>query len=101
MNKAGGRLTISTPRPYLDAVFTTVVFLLVGAVLEVDALPTETSQGTICGVVASRRARGDRVELWLGGESAPDRAWIDRLKQVLARELGDPAVLTSKYKSHF
>lgn len=76
------------------------------------------------GVVASRRARGDRIELWIGGKAKREPTpgdWIDRLKEVLADQLEMPEVSfllfpqlryfaetrstsqlrTSKYKKHF
>lgn len=129
INSKGGRLTISTSRQQLDSVFTACVLLLVGSVLEIDALPTEPSHGVICGVVASRRARGvsllppfpsppfprpktlifvpfhrhlqDRIEIWLGGEEAPDKDWVERLKSVLARELEMPEIESGRYKQHY
>lgn len=61
LNSKGGRLTISTSKATLDGVFTNCVMALVGSVLEIDALPTQASNGVICGVVASRRARGVRL----------------------------------------
>lgn len=47
------------------------------------------------GVVASRRARGDRIELWIGGKAKREPTpgdWIDRLKEVLADQLEMPEV---------
>jgi hypothetical protein len=49
----------------------------------------------IMGVVASRRARGDRIELWVGGKAKKEPTpgdWIDRLKEVLADQLEMPEV---------
>jgi hypothetical protein len=101
LNAKGGRLTISTPKGTLDQTFSLIVLLLIGSILEIDALPTEASHGMICGAVASRRARGDRVEIWLGGPDEPDRDWVQRLKEVLGRELGDASIIGGKYKKHF
>ncbi|GAA5959263.1 hypothetical protein JCM8115_000056 [Rhodotorula mucilaginosa] len=61
-------------------------------------------EGMVNGVVASRRARGDRIEVWLGGKKRKEPApgpWIDALKEVLSEELGLPEVRTGKYKKHF
>ena len=101
MNKLGGRLTISLPTNLLDTCFTTLVLLLVGSIVEIDALPTAESHGGICGVVASRRSRGDRIEVWLGGPEEPDKAWVERVKGVLAKELGMDDILGGRYKKHF
>ena len=101
MNKLGGRLTISLPNNLLDSTFSALVLLLVGSIVEIDALPTQESHGGICGVVASRRQRGDRIEVWLGGPEEPNGQWVDRVKEVLARELGMPDIEQGRYKKHF
>lgn len=54
------------------------------------------------GVVASRRARGDRIELWVGGKAKKEPTpgdWIDRLKEVLADQLEMPEVSFSRVLS--
>lgn len=58
------------------------------------------------GVVASRRARGDRIELWVGGKAKREPTpgdWIDRLKEVLADQVEMPEVrrLPTFYSSRF
>lgn len=53
------------------------------------------AEGTIVGVVAARRVRGDRIELWLGGKvpkQAPGAEWIDVLKEKLSEALEMPEV---------
>lgn len=101
MNKMGGRLTLSLPNNLLDSTFSALVLLLVGSIIEIDALPTQESHGGICGFVASRRQRGDRIEVWLGGPEEPNGAWVDRVKEVLAKELGMPDIEQGRYKKHF
>lgn len=72
----GGRLTISPSPALFDSTFERIVLLLAGSALEAattDILngPAEVGaakEGLVIGVVASRRARGDRIELWLGGK---------------------------------
>lgn len=80
MNSKGGRLTVPCQKGQIDAIYTQIVLLLVGSVVEVDSEATSQSGGMICGAVASRRSRGDRIEIWLGGETAPDQNWISRVK---------------------
>ncbi|GAA5923882.1 hypothetical protein JCM1841_001423 [Sporobolomyces salmonicolor] len=120
-NEKGGRLTISPSAHLFDMIYERLILLLAGSALELgtsDLLQTEgpapgskrpptpgpPQEGLIMGVVASRRARGDRIELWLGGRQKREPApgdWIDRLKEVLAAELEMPELRTSKYKKHF
>lgn len=60
-------------------------------------------EGYICGVVASKRPRGDRIELWLGARdfsAAPGQAWLECLKEALSVELEMPELKTTKYKRH-
>ncbi|GAA5856765.1 hypothetical protein JCM8547_008830 [Rhodosporidiobolus lusitaniae] len=121
-NEKGGRITISPSAHAFDSVYERLILLLAGASLEIQAAELLLSEGPspngkprpanagppqvglINGVVASRRARGDRIELWLGGaqkkEPAPPE-WLERLREVLAVELEDPALRTAKYKKHF
>lgn len=86
-----------------DACFERVVLLLAGSSLEARASellnPAGTTQfaaeGLITGVVASRRARGDRIELWLGGQKkreTPPGDWVDKVKEALSVELEMPDV---------
>lgn len=42
----------------------------------------------VCGVVANRRARGDRIEIWLGGETVPDMSWVEQVREHISKELG-------------
>ncbi|BGP40307.1 hypothetical protein JCM10450v2_004288 [Rhodotorula kratochvilovae] len=120
-NEKGGRITISPSAALFDSIYERLVFLLAGAALELgtsDLLQTEgpspgskrpptpgpPQEGQINGVVASRRARGDRIEIWLGGKEKKTPVpgeWLDRFKEVLAAELEDPAMRTAKYKKHF
>lgn len=120
-NEKGGRLTISPPAALFDPIYERLVLLLAGSSLELatsDLLTTEgpspaskrpptpgpLQEGLIMGVVASRRARGDRIELWVGGKQKREPTpvdWIDRLKEVLADQLEMPELRTSKYKKHF
>ncbi|GAA6049769.1 hypothetical protein JCM3770_002152 [Rhodotorula araucariae] len=120
-NEKGGRITISPSAALFDSIYERLVFLLAGAALELgtsDLLLTEgpapgskrpptpgpPQEGQINGVVASRRARGDRIEIWLGGREKKTPVpgeWLDRFKEVLAAELEDPAMRTAKYKKHF
>ncbi|GAA5940805.1 eukaryotic translation initiation factor 4E [Sporobolomyces koalae] len=120
-NEKGGRLTISPPAALFDPIYERLVLLLAGSSLELatsDLLTNEgpspvskrpptpgpPQEGLIMGVVASRRARGDRIELWVGGKEKREPTpgdWIDRLKEVLAEQLEMPELRTSKYKKHF
>ncbi|GAA5838811.1 hypothetical protein JCM3766R1_004216 [Sporobolomyces carnicolor] len=120
-NEKGGRLTISPPAALFDPIYERLVLLLAGSSLELatsSLLATEgpspvskrpptpgpLQEGMIMGVVASRRARGDRIELWVGGKAKKEPTpgdWIDRLKEVLADQLEMPELRTSKYKKHF
>ncbi|GAA5921835.1 hypothetical protein JCM3775_001847 [Rhodotorula graminis] len=120
-NEKGGRITISPSAALFDNIYERLVFLLAGAALELgtsDLLSTEgpspgskrpptpgpPQEGQINGVVASRRARGDRIEIWLGGrekKTAVPIEWLDRFKEVLAVELDMPELKSSKYKKHF
>lgn len=99
----GGRLTISPPLAIFDLVYESLVLLLAGSSLEAGASerlnPAGTDpkkpEGIVTGVVASRRARGDRIELWLGGReerTPPPNEWIEQLKDALGDELDMPDV---------
>lgn len=131
-NAKGGRLTISPSAHLFDSIYERLILLLAGSALEMSASDLLHSQGganaangggdgkkraqanaapngapvegMVNGVVASRRARGDRIEVWLGGKKRQEPApapWIDALKEVLSEELGLPEVRTGKYKKHF
>ncbi|GAA5983490.1 hypothetical protein JCM10908_000306 [Rhodotorula pacifica] len=129
-NQKGGRLTISPSAHLFDSIYERLILLLAGSALELSAsdLMSEGGpntdgkkrsggnaaaaaanggapvEGMVNGVVASRRARGDRIEVWLGGKESGEPApgpWIDALKEVLSEELGLPEVRTGKYKKHF
>ncbi|ORY56534.1 translation initiation factor eIF 4e-like domain-containing protein [Leucosporidium creatinivorum] len=109
-NAKGGRLIISPPSALFEAVFERLVLLLAGSVLECGATERlaasekKGNEGLIIGVVASRRARGDRIELWLGGREPRQPApaeWIDKLKESLSEELAMPELRHGKYKKHF
>ncbi|GJN90678.1 hypothetical protein Rhopal_003690-T1 [Rhodotorula paludigena] len=120
-NEKGGRITISPSGALFDSIYERLVLLCGGASLEIitsDLLQTEGPapgskrtptpgpllEGQINGVVASRRARGDRIEVWLGGKNKKEPVpgeWLDRLKGVLAQELEMPELAGSKYKKHF
>ncbi|GAA5979700.1 hypothetical protein JCM5350_003820 [Sporobolomyces pararoseus] len=120
-NEKGGRLTISPPAALFDPIYERLVLLLAGSSLELSTstllategpspaskrppTPGPLQEGMIMGVVASRRARGDRIELWVGGKQKREQTpidWIDRLKEVLADQLEMPELRTSKYKKHF
>ncbi|KAG0014780.1 hypothetical protein BGZ81_000259 [Podila clonocystis] len=94
-NKYGGRLTICPPRALLDVVWETVLILMAGDVLD------HHGEGT--GAVFARRARGDRVEVWLGSDDTPEA--LAHIRGVLIQELtasgADELVRTAKYKKHF
>ncbi|KAK4705937.1 translation initiation factor 4E, partial [Phenoliferia sp. Uapishka_3] len=108
-NEKGGRITISPPSALIDACYERLVLLIGGSSLEaatadiIAAQATSIPEGSIIGAVASRRARGDRIELWLGGknkrEPAP-LAWVEILKECLATELDMPELRAGKYKKH-
>lgn len=129
-NEKGGRLTISPSAHLFDSIYERLILLLAGSALELSASELLHSEGgpnaadgkkrsnnnaaagtngpvvegMVNGVVASRRARGDRIEVWLGGKKRKEPApgpWIDALKEVLSEELGLPEVRTGKYKKHF
>ncbi|KAG0202052.1 hypothetical protein BGX28_005302 [Mortierella sp. GBA30] len=94
-NKYGGRLTLCPPRAMLDTVWETVLILMAGDVLD------HHGEGT--GAVFARRARGDRVEVWLGADDTPEA--LAHIRGVLIQELAssgaDELVRTAKYKKHF
>ncbi|KAG0257743.1 hypothetical protein BG011_003769 [Mortierella polycephala] len=94
-NKYGGRLTLCPPRNLLDTVWETVLILMAGDVLD------HHGEGT--GAVFARRARGDRVEVWLGSDDTPEA--LAHIRGVLIQELtasgADELVRTAKYKKHF
>ncbi|KAG0238013.1 hypothetical protein BGW41_008278 [Actinomortierella wolfii] len=94
-NKYGGRLTICPPRALLDVVWETVLILMAGDVLDLNG------EGT--GAVFARRARGDRIEVWLGSDDTPEAlAHIrGRLAHELASSGADELVRIAKYKKHF
>ncbi|KAL8279173.1 hypothetical protein RQP46_008429 [Phenoliferia psychrophenolica] len=113
--RLGGRITISPPSALIDACFERLVLAVAGSSLEAatseiiaspDSGPGRTGipEGLIIGAVASRRARGDRIELWLAGakprEPAPS-GWVDILKECLATELDMPELRSGKFKKHF
>lgn len=105
-----------------DSIYERLILLLAGASLELQtshilrtegpspnskrnpsASATELPEGMVMGVVASRRARGDRIEVWVGGKGKKEPApmeWVDRFKEVLGDELGLPELKTSRYKKH-
>ena len=105
----GGRITISPPSALIDACYERLVLLIAGSALETavsdiiaspDSGPGRTGvpEGLIIGAVASRRARGDRIELWLGGKEKREPApsgWVEILKECLALELDMPEVCSS------
>lgn len=79
----------------LEAVFERLVLAIVGSAIEQDC---GEEGGAILGVVGSRRQRGDRCEIWLGGktqESAPTEQWIEKVRQRISQEIELP---TQKYK---
>ncbi|KAF9326165.1 hypothetical protein BG006_010379 [Podila minutissima] len=94
-NKYGGRLTLCPPRALLDVVWETVLILMAGDVLD------HHGEGT--GAVFARRARGDRVEVWLGSDDTPEA--LAHIRGVLIQELtasgADELVRAAKYKKHF
>ncbi|KAG0031977.1 hypothetical protein BGZ81_000147 [Podila clonocystis] len=94
-NKYGGRLTICPPRAQLDLVWETVLILMAGDVLD------HHGEGT--GAVFARRARGDRVEVWLGSDDTPES--LAHIRGVLCQELAasgaDELIRAAKYKKHF
>ncbi|KAK4049482.1 hypothetical protein OIO90_005433 [Microbotryomycetes sp. JL221] len=111
-NAKGGRLTISPPAAVFESVYERLLLLVAGSVLEMQATAAHEDNkskkseetGQIIGVVASRRARGDRIEVWLGGTDQlqpPNSEWIDKLKESLSEQLGMPELRGGKYKRHF
>ncbi|KAK4046533.1 hypothetical protein OIV83_005985 [Microbotryomycetes sp. JL201] len=111
-NAKGGRLTISPPAAVFESVYEKLLLLVAGSVLEMQATQAHEEnkakkseeRGQIVGVVASRRARGDRIEVWLGGTDKlqpPNTEWIDKLKESLSEKLGMPELRGGKYKRHF
>ncbi|KAF9435560.1 hypothetical protein BGZ76_005981 [Entomortierella beljakovae] len=94
-NKYGGRLTLCPPRALLDIVWETVLILMAGDVLDLNG------EGT--GAVFARRARGDRIEVWLGSDDTPEA--LAHIRGVLTQELApsgaDDLVKAAKYKKHF
>ncbi|SGY24259.1 BQ5605_C019g09027 [Microbotryum silenes-dioicae] len=109
-NSKGGRLIIQPTPAMFETVFERLVFLLAGSAVEVAASEIlkkagkSSKEGFIIGAVASRRARGDRIEVWLGGTEkvtpAPSE-WIEAIKERLSEELELPEVKTGKYRMHF
>lgn len=105
-NAKGGRFTISPSSATFDLTFERLILLLAGSALESTAstlLNNPSAEGYITGVVASRRPRGDRIELWLGGKDMngpPGQEWLEKLKEALAEELEMPELRNTKYKRH-
>ncbi|BGP24772.1 translation Initiation factor eIF-4e [Rhodotorula toruloides] len=121
-NEKGGRLTISPSPVTFDSIYERLILLLAGSSLEIQtshilrtegpspnskrnpsAPPADLPEGMVMGVVASRRARGDRIEVWVGGKGKKEPApmeWVDRFKEVLGDELGLAELKTSRYKKH-
>ncbi|SCZ88581.1 BZ3500_MvSof-1268-A1-R1_Chr2-1g04504 [Microbotryum saponariae] len=109
-NSKGGRLIIQPTPAMFETVFERLVFLLAGSAVEVAASEIlkkagkSSKEGFIIGAVASRRARGDRIEVWLGGTEkvtpAPSE-WIEAIKERLSEELELPEIKTGKYRMHF
>jgi hypothetical protein len=115
-------LTLLPSLSLLDPLFLRIILLLAGSSLEhlINSLSTDPSYvppppqtprtarnmglgGTVTGVVASKRNRGDRIEVWLGGErkgEAPNTEWIERCKEAFAR-CGVEEMRSVKYKKHF
>ncbi|ORZ02883.1 translation initiation factor eIF 4e-like domain-containing protein [Syncephalastrum racemosum] len=95
-NKQGGRLTLCPSRIGLDETFDWVLSAFVGGNFDQEV-------GRVNGVVASRRTRGDRVELWLSHHPEP-LAIVSLIKEILLgcmpTHLHD-AVHTARYKKHF
>lgn len=127
-NKYGGRLTLCPPRSLLDTVWETVLILMAGDVLDYRGESTgagnsytcynislfllqqekaHTNHFLVCAImimiVFARRARGDRVEVWIGADDSPEA--LAHIRGVLAQELAasgaDELVRTAKYKKHF
>ncbi|KAH8929244.1 hypothetical protein BT69DRAFT_1276518 [Atractiella rhizophila] len=110
-NRTGGRLTLSPSPNVIDVLFIRLLLLLAGSSLEHTAhsllndpeyqppppptpssragkKPPEGTGGVVAGLVASRRDRGNRIELWLTGSrvgEGPAMEWVERVKVALAR----------------
>jgi len=130
-NRLGGRFTLCPARAHLNQVWDTVVMLITGDTLlptgtrsmkyidveeneseESKSDETETAEpkkltkkfaDVLCGAVFARRARGDRIEIWLG--EAADVEIVSHIRSVLSSalgsELGPELTKTAKFKHHF
>ncbi|CAI2179808.1 19533_t:CDS:2 [Funneliformis geosporum] len=91
VNQKGGRFTLCPARNRLDSLWDSIILLLAGETID--------DNNVICGAVCARRSRGDRVELWISGNA--DYEAIDRIRDLLAAELGSDIVKNVKYKKHY
>ncbi|KAI9307538.1 translation initiation factor eIF 4e-like domain-containing protein [Cunninghamella echinulata] len=93
VNKEGGRLTLCPGKNILDECFDWLLCSFVGGSL--------ISYGMV-GIVLSKRARADRIELWLDASAHSDILSNLRTKLI---ELLPPSVhdiiISSKYKKHY
>lgn len=101
-NQGGGRLVYNATLPKLALAFDQIALLLVGDTLSslIGRLSGVghaklSSKGIIVGAVANRRARDDRLEVWVAcsgldrGSRVP-MEWVRALRIVLASELAIP-----------
>lgn len=73
----------------MDSLFLDIVLLLSGGHLE-EMCPSPVESGAIiCGAVLSKRKMNTRLEVWLGGPSEPDAAWIQQVTRVFAENFRD------------
>lgn len=79
----------------VEPVFERLVLALVGGLVEQEC----GDGGAILGIVGSKRNRGDRCEIWVGGqtqETAPTDAWLESVRARVGQEI---EVNVAKYKS--
>ncbi|OCF36619.1 hypothetical protein I317_00642 [Kwoniella heveanensis CBS 569] len=98
MCQKGGKIMIAGDAPTMDHIFFEVALLLISS--EIDtALPYPSAENVgIVGAVLSRR-KLTRIEIWIGGEVAPDIEWTKQLTGLLIGKFGGPMSKVYGYKA--
>lgn len=80
----------------VEQVFERLVLSILGGLIDRDC---GEEGGAILGIVGSKRNRGDRCEIWVGGQNqkiAPTDAWLESVRSRVGQEV---EVNVAKYKS--